>query len=113
MTRWFALVVLWLLVSAVVPVFGQPQDLTPRIGALEQQVKALQSQVDRLGHRASQGAVLFLYGVFCALWAQNTGRNATGWFFLGLFFNFITVLVLLYKNAEDRKRPTAATTASD
>ena len=44
-----------------------------------------------------------LFGAFCALWAQNTGRNAWLWFFLGLFFSVITVIVLLAKNANDRK----------
>ena len=48
--------------------------------------------------------VLFLFGVFCALWAQNTGRSAWLWFFLGLFGSVITVIVLLYKNSNDRFR---------
>lgn len=42
----------------------------------------------------------FLSGIFCALWAQNTGRNAWLWFFLGVFFNAIILLVLLYKNSK-------------
>jgi hypothetical protein len=46
---------------------------------------------------------LFLFSAFCALWAQNTGRNAWLWFFMGLLFSVITVLVLLSKNSEDRK----------
>ena len=48
---------------------------------------------------AATGAVVFLFGAFCALWAQNTGRSAWAWFFLGLFFGPITVVVLLVKNA--------------
>ena len=44
--------------------------------------------------------VLFLFGIFCAYWAQTTGRNAWLWFFLGLCFAPITGLVLLYKNAK-------------
>ena len=50
-------------------------------------------------HRDPGGAVVFLFGAFCALWAQNTNRNPWLWFFLGLFFNVITVLVLLAKNS--------------
>ena len=46
------------------------------------------------------GGVLFLFGAFCALWAQNTRRNPWLWFFMGLFFNVITVIVLLVKNAD-------------
>ena len=41
-----------------------------------------------------------------ALRAQQTGRNAWLWFFLGLFFNVITLLVLLYKNSIDKRQQT-------
>ena len=47
------------------------------------------------------GGVLFLFGAFCALWAQNTRRNPWAWFFLGLFFSVVTVIVLLVKNSDD------------
>lgn len=37
------------------------------------------------------------------LLAQDSdSRNAWLWFFLGLLFSVITVLVLLYKNSQDR-----------
>ncbi len=57
---------------------------------------------------AGGGAIAFLFGAFCALWAQNTGRNPWLWFFLGLFFSVITAIVLLAKNARDRKRTMAS-----
>jgi hypothetical protein len=60
----------------------------------------------------SGGATLFLFGAFCALWAQNTGRNAWLWFFLGLLFSVITVLFLLSKNSGDRARAMAMSPAS-
>jgi len=77
----------------------------------------LENRVTKLEHKtrahANEGAALFLFGAFCALWAQNTGRNAWLWFFMGLLFSMITVLVLLSKNAEDRKQRLApAQTAS-
>ncbi len=50
------------------------------------------------------GALVLLFGAFCALWAQNTGRNPWLWFFLGVMFHVVAVLVLLAKNAEDRSR---------
>jgi len=53
---------------------------------------------------ASTGLVLFLFGIFCAYWAQETNRNAWLWFFLGLFFGPITGIFLLTKNSEDRMR---------
>ena len=83
---------------------------------LEEKIRRLESDVRRLKSenreiertqrkllRDSGGVVVFLFGVFCALWAQNTGRNAWLWFFMGVFFNIITVLVLLSKNADDRR----------
>ena len=50
---------------------------------------------------ASEGMVFYLFGLFCAYWAQSTNRSAWLWFFLGLFFAPITGLVLLYKNSKD------------
>lgn len=47
------------------------------------------------------GLVLFLFGAFCALWAQNTRRNAWLWFFAGMILNVFTVIVLLVKNADE------------
>jgi len=73
----------------------------------------LEYRVSNLEHRtssaASGGAIAFLFGAFCALWAQNTGRSAWLWFFLGLLFSVITVLVLLYKNSNDRRLRAAVT----
>ena len=65
---------------------------------LDSRISSLESQIHQHG---DAGVAFFLFGVFCALWAQNTGRNAWGWFFLGLFFNIITGMVLLYKNSND------------
>jgi cell division protein FtsW (lipid II flippase) len=73
------------------------------------QDKELEDRVSRLESTArddaSVAAVFFLFGAFCALWAQNTGRRAWAWFFLGLLFNVITVIVLLSKNARERASP--------
>src|SRR5262245_10716959 len=55
---------------------------------------------------ATSGAVVILYGAFCALWAQNTGRNAWLWFLLGVVFNVVTLAALLYMNAEGRRSAT-------
>ena len=80
----------------------------------EDRFRAMDRRIDRLEWRVSDaesllrasgdtGAVLFLFGSFCALWAQNTGRSAWGWFFLGLIGSVVTVLFLLAKNADDRR----------
>jgi len=49
---------------------------------------------------ASVALVQFLFGIFCAYWAQTTNRNPWLWFFLGFFFAPITGLVLLNENSK-------------
>ncbi len=97
----------------LIPIFLQKNvtaqtDVEARLTQLERDVKALKSDVRRLYSIVDDadiaGLVAYFFGIFCALWAQNTGRNAWGWFFLGLFFNVITVLVLLSKNAQDLRQ---------
>jgi hypothetical protein len=77
--------------------------------SLERRLDELQSQVNSLKtvipRGTPEGGVLVLYGAFCALWAQNTGRNPWLWFFAGIIFSFVTVLVLLSKNSDDRRTP--------
>jgi uncharacterized MAPEG superfamily protein len=78
-----------------------------KAGKTEQRVDQLEQRVNVAQHEAREaatgGGAAILFGAFCALWAQNTGRNAWLWFFLGLIFSVITVLVLLYKNSTDRR----------
>ena len=69
------------------------------------------------GHTAKvvedNSGIGFLFGAFCALWAQNTRRSPWLWFFLGLFFSVIAaVIVLLVKNSDDNSdlRPYGRTT---
>jgi formate hydrogenlyase subunit 3/multisubunit Na+/H+ antiporter MnhD subunit len=52
-------------------------------------------------HYATTGFVTFLFGIFCAYWAQTTKRSGWLWFFLGFFFAPITGIFLLNKNASD------------
>jgi len=46
------------------------------------------------------GLVFFLFGIFCAYWAQETNRNPWLWFILGLFFAPIVGIVILVKNSK-------------
>lgn len=87
--------------QAASPLASNPDATAHEITQLKTRVSQLERQVKKL---ESTGLVLFLFGVFCALWAQNTGRNAWLWFFLGLFGSLITVIVLLVKNSNDRFR---------
>jgi hypothetical protein len=74
-----------------------------RIVQLERKVGELEQKAGRSsGFAGPAGAVAYLFGAFCALWAQNTQRSAWLWFFLGLFFSVFAVIVLLVKNSGDR-----------
>lgn len=77
------------------------QQLEQRTSELDKRIR--QIQTNQTG--AATGAIAYLFGAFCALWAQNTNRNAWLWFFLGLFFSVITVIFLLIKNSKDRRPP--------
>ncbi len=100
------LVVRMLLLMGAMPQRVAAQTETQRITNLEYRVSNMEH---RTSSTASGGAIAFLFAAFCALWAQNTGRSAWLWFFLGLFFSVITVLVLLYKNSNERRLTAAVT----
>ena len=65
---------------------------------LESRVSELESKTRNLPV-VEVGGAAFLAGAFCALWAQNTGRSSWLWFFLGLLFSPIAIIVLLVKNS--------------
>jgi cell division protein FtsW (lipid II flippase) len=98
-----------LLATVVVPAdcllaSASEDDVNRRIDRLEIRVGQVASEprtntIIQQDH--ATGITLVLFGVFCALWAQNTNRNAWFWFFMGFCFSVITVLVLLFKNSED------------
>ncbi len=95
MNRIFLVVVLAFGFCGTALAQSEPQ----RVAQLEGRVSTLEEKIRSVG---DAGLVLFLFGAFCALWAQNSGRSGWLWFFLGLFFSVITVLVLLNKNSIDR-----------
>ena len=92
----FAVLMIWN------PSHASAAQTDPDLINLQRQVNALESRVDRVADRAAAaGTVVFVIACLCALWAQNTRRNAWLWFFLGLVFNFVTLIVLLWKNSDD------------
>ena len=93
-----SLVVLFFCLMLPTPTLAQSDD--SRLDKLERKVQYLEYRVSDNG---AAGLAVFVCATFCALWAQQTGRNAWLWFFLGAFFNFITLLVLLHKNSQDRR----------
>jgi len=65
--------------------------------------EALSRDLSQIVEPTSAGTAFFLFGIFCAYWAQTTNRNAWLWFFLGWLLAPITGIVLLYKNAQDKR----------
>jgi len=101
------------LVSVVIPAIGSELTVSAQTDAGH--TEDLTARVARLESRATTSAgaaVTFLFGAFCALWAQNTKRNPWQWFFVGMFFNVIAVLVLLAKNADDLRGEAGAAAAA-
>lgn len=76
-------------------------NLQARVYQLEQENKRQSSKIETVEEIAKKSApLLFLFGAFCALWAQNNRRNAWGWFFLGAIFSVFAVLFVLSLNKE-------------
>lgn len=92
---------IWYAIGSTTAV-AQDRDAT---SVLQERVDSLERQIDRRGYRVEDRGygcgIAILFGAFCALWAQNTGRNPWLWFFMGAIFSCITVLFLLVKNADD------------
>ena len=104
----FALVCLVASAAAQEEVDRRLRDLEQRVTQAETVARVAESKAagarSDANRAASYGVVAFLYAAFCALWAQNSGRNPWMWGFLGLLFTIITVIVLLVRNTEDRQR---------
>jgi hypothetical protein len=82
-------------------------ELKRKVVSLESDNSSLKNQMNNNSYNlekkdyAPVGLVLFLFGCFCALWAQNRGSNPWVWFFLGLIFSVVTVVFVLIQNAKD------------
>jgi hypothetical protein len=79
--------------------------LEREVDLLNDEVRSLRDDVGELRDQGAEAAaipvalLLFFTGVFCALWAQSTGRSGFVWFFLGVFFHLFTLLAVLVFNA--------------
>ena len=70
---WMVLSFLLAAVASAQPANDQSdQQLDERVEQLETQVNRLRNDVR---DNVSTGGVAVLFGAFCALWVQNTGRN--------------------------------------
>ena len=90
---------IWL--AVFVPRTAMAELESPTTTQVESRVASIES---RLLDYASSTGVLFLYGAFCALWAQNTRRSPWLWFVLGVFLSFAALLILLSRNSLDTRR---------
>ena len=107
-----AFFVFWVLWTVLLTPVGMAQETVPTgfVNAVDRRIATLQAEVNSLKAepkvKQTPAAVLvvILFGAFCALWAQNTNRSAVLWFFLGMIFSVIAVIVLLIKNENDRER---------
>lgn len=108
--------IVWLLIAFITAgeklnaQYGDSAKLYQQINSQEMQIRRLQMELNaetgklrnEVNRLAPISVLLVLFGAFCALWAQNTGRNSAYWFFMGVIFSAITVLVLLLYNSRDR-----------
>ena len=81
------------------------ENLEDHINVLESRIGSAESSFNNFQNGASIGAVSFLFGAFCALWAQNTRRNAVGWFIIGAVLTVFAVLIVLWNNYNDVNQP--------
>ena len=94
---------------AQVPATNQEKQLGQEVDSLRLEIESYNERLNKLEQDFGVvGAIFlfifFLYGLVCALWAQNTGRNAWLWFWLGMCLNVIAVCFLLCsKNSKDRR----------
>ena len=57
--------------------------------------------------------ILLICGVVCAIVANQKGRNAVGWFFFGLFFGLVAVIVSLVVSNKKEERARYAKAAAE
>jgi hypothetical protein len=101
MNKYLPLFILTVLLALSSPAICSP---TPNANEKNDRIEFVIGPM-KISPGSTGSAIIFLFGAFCALWAQNTNRNAWLWFFLGLFFTILTVFVLLYKNSKDKNPP--------
>ena len=108
MTRTLSIIFMLILACVFTPVphlSAATADTVSATDTPEHRIAALEKAGQRRD-RETYISLVYLVGIFCALWAQNTKRNPWLWFALGAVFSLFTTLVLLSKNAEDRRRLT-------
>ena len=79
--------------------------LTKRVNELESELSSLSYDTEKLEEEFNCSALaLFFFAFFSAWWAKSTGRSALLWFVLGIFFHFITAIVIVCKTERGIKK---------
>lgn len=94
---------LWLMLAGCG--FAQAPDVINTDGkSLEQRVAELETRTRAADSKKDAtlfGGAALVSAALCALWAQNTRRNAVVWFIVGLCCVPVALIVLLVKNSND------------
>ena len=79
--------------------------LTKKVNELESKLSSLSYDTEKLEEEFNRSALAVLFfAFFSAWWAKSTGRSALLWFVLGIFFNFITAIVIVCKTERGIKK---------
>jgi hypothetical protein len=78
------------------------QKIEQRLNAVEERVANANSSIGFIKAIPAALAVLGL-GLFCGLWARNSGRDFWLWFVAGLVFNVFALIAVLDAHERDKK----------
>ena len=78
------------------------QKIEQRLNAVEERVANANSSFGFIAFIPAALAVLGL-GLFCGLWARNSGRDFWLWFVAGLVFNVFTLIAIFDAHERDKK----------
>lgn len=79
--------------------------LTKKVNELESELSSLFYGTEKLEEELNRSALAVLFfAFFSAWWAKSTGRSALLWFVLGIFFHFITAIVIVCKTERGIKK---------
>ena len=81
---------------------GMAQD--ERLQKIEQRLNAVEGRVANANRAYIPAALAVLgLGLFCGLWARNSGRDFWLWFVAGLVFNVFALIAVLDAHERDKK----------
>ncbi len=92
--------------AQVRPVLAQDdriQKIEQRLNALEQRVAAANNSFDFIKVYLPGAFAIVGIGLFCGLWARNSGRDFWLWFVAGLVFSLFALIAVLDAHEKDQK----------